>query len=114
MNKKAIGSKVIKYVLMTMIVPTITIGLLGYVAGLIIRDTEEYKRIDKVVTWYEEKSNSFAVGLRINKSIDERTGKIKYKIVYKCPDGEKRDAFYSEDYKYYYYIGDTGQRMECH
>jgi hypothetical protein len=114
MNLKETGAKTLKYILMTMIVPLITVGGVGYVASLVIKDTEEYKRIDTVVKWYEAKSKSFAVGLRINKFIDERTGNLKYKVVYKCVDGELRDAFYSSDHKYWYYIADTGQRMECH
>ena len=66
-----------------------------YIGTLVIKDTEAYKRVHAVVEWYEEKSNSFAVGLRVDK-VKNDDGKTIYKTVYKAPNGETYKAFYSE------------------
>ena len=87
---------------------------LGYIGTLVVKDTEVYKRVNAVVEWYEEKSNSFAVGIRVNKIINEETGKVKFQTVYKATDGNTYPAVYSPDFGYWFYMDETGKRMECH
>jgi hypothetical protein len=95
------------------IITPLTAGLI-YVGTLVIEDTEAYKRVHAVVQWYEAKSQSFAVGLRVNKKVDEKTGKTKFKVVYKDTHGEIHKAIYSKKYKYWYYVDDNGDYQECH
>lgn len=86
--------------------------MITYVSVLVIKDTETYKRIDTVVNWYEAKSKSFAVGLRVNK--EEKDGKIIYKVVYKATDGETYKAVYDEKVGAYFYLDEGGLLKECH
>ncbi len=95
------------------IITPLTAGLI-YVATLVIEDTEAYQRVHAVVEWYEAKSQSFAVGLRVNKEKDEDTGEIEYKVVYKDTKGETHKAIYSEKGQYWYYVDDDGKYQECH
>ena len=83
----------------------------GYVAVLVIKDTVWYKKIDEIVQWYEEKSHSFAVGLRVNK-VEDDNGKVEYEVVYKAVDGKTYAAF--EKSGVYYYSDKQGQLKECH
>ena len=110
------------------IVPLTT--FLGYITVLVVKDTEVYKRVNAVVlwheesegsfekiedmiTWYESKSNSFAVGIRVNK-VKNENGKIVYKTVYKATNGETYKAFYNEALGAYFYSDDNGTLKECH
>ncbi|MHA2351414.1 MAG: hypothetical protein ACXADL_17490 [Candidatus Thorarchaeota archaeon] len=78
-----------------------------------IEDSEAYKRVNAVVTWYEEKSNSFAVGLRVNKNKND-DGKTVYKVVYKATDGHTYPAVYSKSGGYWFYLNEEGKTKECH
>ena len=88
--------------------------LMGYVGTLVIKDSDIYKRVNAVVVWYEEKSNSFAVCLRVNKEIDKDTGKTIYRVVYKATDGETYKAFHKKEYGAWYYRDSNDKLQECH
>jgi hypothetical protein len=90
-----------------------TLGFVTYITTLIIQDTDWYKQEQELIEWYDGKSHSFAVGLRVEIEYDSE-GKEKHRIVYKAPDGEKYKAVYSKKGKYYYYLDAEGELQECH
>jgi hypothetical protein len=87
---------------------------LGYIGVLVIKDTDVYKRVNAVVEWYEKKSMSHAVGLRVNTIINKKTKQIKHKVVYKATDGETYKAVYSKEFGYWFYMNEDGVKKECH
>ena len=104
----------LNYIKNFMFIITPLTAILIYVGTLVVKDTEVYKRVHAVVEWYEERSNSYAVGLRVVKSTNEFTGKVKYKTVYKATDGEVYKAIYSKEFGYWFYRDEDGKAMECH
>lgn len=104
----------LNYIKNFMFIVTPLTAILIYIGTLVIKDTEVYKRVNAVVEWYEAKSESFAVGLRVNKELDEDTNKVKYKVVYKDTKGELHKAIYSKKGGYWYYVDDDGKTKECH
>ena len=89
-------------------------GVMSYTGWLVIKDTTAYKRVFAVVEWYEDKRNSFAVGLRVNKEYDKDGHLIKTKTIYKATDGEIYPAVYSEEKSYWFYMDENGEKRECH
>ena len=89
-------------------------SLMIYISVLVVKDSNAYKRVDEVVQWYEEKANSFAVGLRVNKEYDEDGHLVKIKTVYKATDGEIYPAVYSDKFNYWFYMDEKGVQRECH
>jgi len=87
-------------------------GVISYTGWLVIKDTTAYKRVFAVVEWYEDKSKSFAVGLRVNK--EKKDGELVYKIIYKATNGETYPAVYSKEKSYWFYMDDNGEKKECH
>ncbi len=88
-------------------------SLMIYITVLVVKDSDIYKRVDEVVQWYDEKSNSFAVGLRVNKAKND-DGVTIYKTVYKATDGHIYPAVYSEKFRYWFYMDEKGVQRECH
>jgi hypothetical protein len=88
-------------------------SLMIYITVLVVKDSDIYKRVDEVVQWYDEKSNSFAVGLRVNKTKND-DGKTIYKTVYKATDGHIYPAVYSNTFMYWFYMDEKGVQRECH
>ena len=88
-------------------------SLMIYIAVLVVNDSNAYKRVNEVVQWYDEKSNSFAVGLRVNKAKND-DGVTIYKTVYKATDGEIYPAVYSDKFNYWFYMDEKGVQRECH
>lgn len=116
MSKKTIQERfnfTLNYIknFMFIIVPLSSIII--YITVLVVKDSDVYKRVDEVVQWYDEKSNSFAVGLRVNKAKND-DGVTIYKTVYKATDGHNYPAVYSDRYKYWFYMDEKGVQRECH
>ncbi len=103
----------LNYIKNFMFIITPLTGLLIYVGTLMLEDSQAYKRVEAVVNWYEEKSNSFAVGLRVNK-IKNDDNKTVYKVVYKATDGHTYPAVYNKSGGYWFYLNDEGKTKECH
>lgn len=120
MTRKEIWQGYKGWILTTVIGGTFTVIM--YMGTLIIQDTDWYHQEQELIDWYDGKSKSFAVGLRVEKEfnddgepvINKKTGEQKTKLVYKAPDGEKYRAIYSEKGGYYYYVDDHGKTKECH
>lgn len=96
------------------IIVSSTLGILTYIGTLIIQDTAWYKQEQELIKWYEGKSKSFAVGLRVELEYDEHGHISKEKLVYKAPDGETYKAVYNKKGSYYYYLDNDGELQECH
>lgn len=89
-----------------------TFSFLVYIGTLIVQDTAWYHQEEELIEWYENKSKSFAVGLRVKKV--EKDGEIIYKTVYKATNGETYPAVYNKKGLYWFYLNDEGLKEECH
>jgi hypothetical protein len=121
MTRKEIWNGYKGWILTTIIGGTLTFAV--YIGTLIIQDTDWYHQEEELIDWYDGKSHSYSVGLRVNDVLDpdtgepvvnKVTGEVKTKLVYKAPDGESYRAIYSKKGGYYYYVDDEGKNKECH
>ena len=103
----------LNYIKNFMFIITPLTGLMIYIGTLVIEDSDTYQRIEAVVKWYEEKSNSFAVGLRVNKMKND-DNKTYYKVVYRSTDGHIYPAVYNKRAHHWFYLNDEGKTKECH
>lgn len=112
MTRKEIWNGYKGWILTTIIGSTLTTII--YMGTLVIQDTDWYHQEEELIEWYNGKSKSFAVGLRVEKEYDEDGEFVKEKLVYKAPNGETYRAIYSKKGGYYYYVDDHGDTKECH